>query len=159
MPRRHILSARQRSALLDLPTDEASLLRHYILADDDLIHVDVVSGRGRDTLLQGVSVYDRSVGTLNSIVSGKDARMVGDAWRLREAVRFDAAKGTETDLGTVDIEEDHLPPLFRQLLQDIGLEPAHHDLRAQPHMQLVEAGAGAVALHEIDAALAQAIGR
>ena len=40
MPRRHILSARQRSALLDLPTDEASLLRHYILADDDLIHID-----------------------------------------------------------------------------------------------------------------------
>ena len=40
MPRRHILSARHRSALLDLPTDEASLLRHYILADDDLIHID-----------------------------------------------------------------------------------------------------------------------
>lgn len=40
MPRRHILTARQRSALLDLPTDEASLLRHYILADDDLIHID-----------------------------------------------------------------------------------------------------------------------
>ncbi|KHA62685.1 hypothetical protein NI18_21685 [Sphingomonas sp. Ant20] len=40
MPRRHILSARQRSALLDLPTDAASLLRHYILADDDLIHID-----------------------------------------------------------------------------------------------------------------------
>ena len=37
MPRRHILSARQRSLLLDLSTDEASLLRHYILADDDLI--------------------------------------------------------------------------------------------------------------------------
>nr|ALZ45888.1 transposase [Sphingomonas sp. SH] len=40
MPRRHILSARQRSALLDLPTDEAALLRHYILADDDLVHID-----------------------------------------------------------------------------------------------------------------------
>ena len=40
MPRRHILSTRQRSALLDLPTDEAALLRHYILADDDLIHID-----------------------------------------------------------------------------------------------------------------------
>ena len=40
MPRRHILSARQRSSLLDLPTDEASLLRHYVLADDDLIHID-----------------------------------------------------------------------------------------------------------------------
>ncbi len=40
MPRRHILSARQRSALLDLPADEASLLRHYILADDDLTQID-----------------------------------------------------------------------------------------------------------------------
>ncbi len=40
MPRRHILSARQRSVLLDLPTDEASLLRHYVLADDDLVHID-----------------------------------------------------------------------------------------------------------------------
>lgn len=39
MPRRHILSARHRSALLDLPTDEAVLFRNYILADDDLIHI------------------------------------------------------------------------------------------------------------------------
>ena len=29
MPRRSIWSARQRAALFDLPTDEASLLRHY----------------------------------------------------------------------------------------------------------------------------------
>ncbi len=36
MPRRHILTERQRSKLFDLPTDEASMLRHYTLADDDL---------------------------------------------------------------------------------------------------------------------------
>lgn len=40
MPRRSILTERQQSALLDLPTDEASLLRHYTLADDDLEHID-----------------------------------------------------------------------------------------------------------------------
>ncbi|MCR5860142.1 Tn3 family transposase [Mesorhizobium sp. J428] len=39
MPRRQILTERQRSALFDLPTDEASLLRHYILSDDDLTHI------------------------------------------------------------------------------------------------------------------------
>lgn len=39
MPRRHILTARQRAALFDLPTDEASLLRHYTLGDDDLAHI------------------------------------------------------------------------------------------------------------------------
>ncbi len=36
MPRRNILTERQRSALLDLPTDEPSLLKHYTFADDDL---------------------------------------------------------------------------------------------------------------------------
>lgn len=39
MPRRHILTERQRSALLDLPIDELSLLRHYTLGDDDLGHI------------------------------------------------------------------------------------------------------------------------
>ena len=39
MPRRHILTKRQRAALFDLPTDEASLLRHYTLGDDDLTHI------------------------------------------------------------------------------------------------------------------------
>ena len=39
MPRRTILTARQRSALLDLPVDEPSLRKHYTLADDDLQHI------------------------------------------------------------------------------------------------------------------------
>lgn len=39
MPRRHILTERQRSALFDLPADELSLLRHYTLGDDDLAHI------------------------------------------------------------------------------------------------------------------------
>lgn len=39
MTHRTILTARQRSALFDLPTDEASLLKHYTLADDDLEHI------------------------------------------------------------------------------------------------------------------------
>ncbi len=36
MPRRRILTDRQRSSLLDLPTDDAALLHHYTLADEDL---------------------------------------------------------------------------------------------------------------------------
>ena len=39
MPRRSILTARQRAALFDLPTDEASVLRHCTMADDDIEHV------------------------------------------------------------------------------------------------------------------------
>ena len=39
MPRRHILTERQRRTLLALPTDEPSLLKHYTLAEDDLKHI------------------------------------------------------------------------------------------------------------------------
>ncbi|MYK30523.1 MAG: Tn3 family transposase [Boseongicola sp. SB0670_bin_30] len=39
MPRRSLLTERQRAALIDLPTDEASLLQHYTLADDDIEHI------------------------------------------------------------------------------------------------------------------------
>jgi hypothetical protein len=39
MPRRHILTERQRAALFDLPATEAEMLRHYILADDDVEHI------------------------------------------------------------------------------------------------------------------------
>ena len=39
MAHRILLTDRQRSALFDLPTDEASILKHYTLADDDLEHI------------------------------------------------------------------------------------------------------------------------
>lgn len=40
MAHRTILTERQRSALFDLPTDDASMMRHYILADDDIEHIN-----------------------------------------------------------------------------------------------------------------------
>jgi len=44
MPRRSIWSARRRAALFDLPTDEAALLRHYTLSDDDIEQIRVRRG-------------------------------------------------------------------------------------------------------------------
>ena len=44
MPRRSIWSACQRAALLDLPTDEAALLRHYTLSNDDIEQIRVRRG-------------------------------------------------------------------------------------------------------------------
>ena len=41
MPRRSILTARQGAALFDLPTDEASILYHYTLSDEDIEHINV----------------------------------------------------------------------------------------------------------------------
>ncbi|MEQ8697489.1 MAG: DUF4158 domain-containing protein, partial [Bauldia litoralis] len=39
MPRRTILTDRQRDALFALPVDEPTFLTHYVLSDDDLSHI------------------------------------------------------------------------------------------------------------------------
>lgn len=39
MAHRAVLTARQRAALFDLPIDEASLLKHYTLDDEDIEHI------------------------------------------------------------------------------------------------------------------------
>ena len=39
MVHRAVLTTRQRAALFDLPTDQASLLRHYTLDDEDIEHI------------------------------------------------------------------------------------------------------------------------
>lgn len=39
MPRRSLLTTRQRVALFDLPADEALLLKHYTLDDEDIEHI------------------------------------------------------------------------------------------------------------------------
>lgn len=39
MAHRTILTERQRAALFDLPTTEVEMLRHYILADNDIEHI------------------------------------------------------------------------------------------------------------------------
>lgn len=35
------MAARQRAALIDLPKDEASILYHYTLSDEDIEHINV----------------------------------------------------------------------------------------------------------------------
>jgi TnpA family transposase len=40
MTHRTVLTVRQRKALLDFPEDEASMLNHYVLSEDDLHHIN-----------------------------------------------------------------------------------------------------------------------
>ncbi|MFS0736055.1 LPS export ABC transporter permease LptG [Sphingomonas sp. 1P06PA] len=69
----------------------------WVRDGDDLIHVDTVAGRGPATRLGGVTIYDRSGGTLNTVVDAQRGQASGDGWQLDGAVRrFDVARGTVT---------------------------------------------------------------
>src|SRR3546814_17910922 len=69
----------------------------WVRDGDDLIHADAVAGRGRATRLRGVTIYERSGGRLDSILSAQTAAPVGQGWRLDKITRFTVASGkTET---------------------------------------------------------------
>ena len=53
MVHRAVLTARQRTALFDLPTDEALLLRHYTLSDED---IDFIRTRRRPENQIGIAL-------------------------------------------------------------------------------------------------------
>src|SRR3546814_3048427 len=79
------------------PRGSDLLVNVWVRDGDDLIHADAVAGRGRATRLRGVTIYERSGGRLDSILSAQTAAPVGQGWRLDKITRFTVASGkTET---------------------------------------------------------------
>lgn len=61
----------------------------WVRQGEDLFHARQVSGRGRDILLRGLTVYGRTGGTLERIVNAETARPADGGWRLERATLFD----------------------------------------------------------------------
>ncbi|MBU3077120.1 LPS export ABC transporter permease LptG [Sphingomonas quercus] len=68
----------------------------WVRSGDDLVHAATAQGRGAATRLNDVIIYDRTGGSLVSIVSGKTGQQVAGGWRLDDVTRFDVASGKLT---------------------------------------------------------------
>ena len=64
---------------------------------DDLIFVRQVSGRGESVRLAGISIYERTGGTLTRITQAEAGRHSGDGWALTGVTRFDLETGQQTE--------------------------------------------------------------
>ena len=99
MAHRIILTARQRAALFYLPTDEASMLRHYTLADEDL---DIIRTRRRARNRFGVALqlcalrYPGRLLTPGEVIPEPIARFVAAQLGLRPDGFADYACRAET---------------------------------------------------------------
>jgi lipopolysaccharide export system permease protein len=89
------LSAWQAVDYGPIPRESGTSNNVWVRHQDDLIFARVVSGRGETTRLSGVTVYDRSGGTLDTVIEAKAARPSGDGWLLEEATIFDVSTTTE----------------------------------------------------------------
>jgi lipopolysaccharide export system permease protein len=84
----------------------------WVRDGDHLIHAAQVTGRGAGTRLSDITIYNRMGGSLQAIVTASGGLPKGNAWQLSNAKRFDVARGSETDLGTVTVGSGIRPDQF-----------------------------------------------
>ena len=84
-----------------MPTGHEGETNVWVRNGDDLIHADFADGRGAKTKLTHVTIFDRSGGTLSSIVTGDTAVPSGAGWALANATRFDIGSGVRQALGSL----------------------------------------------------------
>ncbi|MBC7985197.1 MAG: LPS export ABC transporter permease LptG [Sphingomonadaceae bacterium] len=95
-----------------LPEGEASARNVWVRSGDDLINARLAYGRGAETRLRGVEVFDRSGGTLEAIASAQRARYTGEAWLLEDATRFDLERVAESTPRDMLVAEGVTPDQF-----------------------------------------------
>lgn len=126
----------QRVSYGPLPIDRGDRSNVWVRDGDDLIQVDQTRGRGEATVLGGVTIYDRTGGSLVAIVRSTRGTRAGNGWRITDAKRFDVVKGTVTPLGTVTVADGVRPDQFTlatvnaEGLSFTGLKAAIDDLSA-----------------------------
>ncbi|WP_419809784.1 LPS export ABC transporter permease LptG [Sphingomonas sp.] len=95
-----------------LPPDRGDRTNVWVRDGDDLIEVDSIAGRGATARLAGVTLYDRTGGSLVSIIRAPAGKLEGDGWRIGPATRFDVASGQLTSIGSVVVARGVRPDQF-----------------------------------------------
>ena len=84
----------------------------WVRNGDNLINARAVTGRGAATRLEGVTVYNRQGGALETIVRASSARFEDDGWVVGNAQRFDIRTGAQSNLGTIRVAGGVRPDQF-----------------------------------------------
>lgn len=95
-----------------LPIDRGERTNVWVRDGDDLIAVQQVRGRGAATRLGNITVYDRTAGRLEAIITAPHGHRVSGGWDIEPATRFDVASGKLQALGRVTIAADVRPDQF-----------------------------------------------
>lgn len=95
-----------------LPIDRGERTNVWVRDGDDLIAVQQVRGRGAQTRLGTITVYDRTGGRLEAIITAPHGHRVAGGWDIEPATRFDVASGKLQSLGRVTIAADVRPDQF-----------------------------------------------
>lgn len=95
-----------------LPKDSNAQLNVWVREGDDLIHAAVVTGRGAQTRLENVTIYDRDGGRLTGIARAKSGRFTPQGWRLEQVQTFAVETGAQKTLPSLTVGKSVRPDQF-----------------------------------------------
>ena len=102
------LSAWDAADYKPIPPSSGILSNVWIRDGDDLVRARIVAGRGPQTELRGVTIYERDYGALAKVIEAERATQVPGGWRLENVSSYDARmnivmrRPEMTDLSGVD---------------------------------------------------------
>jgi lipopolysaccharide export system permease protein len=79
---------------------------------EDLIFVRQVAGEGDQVRLAGITIYDRTGGTLRRILDARTGARVARGWELRDVSLFSVDTGRLARMGRVDLGNPLTPDQF-----------------------------------------------
>lgn len=74
-----------------LPPDRGVLSNVWVRNGEELVHADIVAGRGARARLEGVTIYEREAGELAQMIDARRADQIPGAWRLTGVSVYDTA--------------------------------------------------------------------
>lgn len=95
-----------------VPPDPGYKTNVWVRDKANLIHAGVVRGEAPNITLSNITIYDRTSGALDFLVTAETARSLPEGWRVIDAKRFDAKTGVMTDLGTIEAAKGVSPEQF-----------------------------------------------
>jgi lipopolysaccharide export system permease protein len=103
-----VRSAREVSAWSNadykkVPAHSGAISNVWLLSGDDLVHVDLLGGRGDRLQLRGVRIYDRGGGSLMHTIEAESAVRdpKGGGWVLRNVRTYDATQNVVRRFATM----------------------------------------------------------
>jgi lipopolysaccharide export system permease protein len=102
----------QENAYAKVPAEKLLTTESWVRAGNDLFHAEAVSGSDAETLLTGVTIYDRLDDRLVRIVRAATARPAPAGWLLQDVAAFDVASGRRTTAPDMLFETAVVPRQF-----------------------------------------------
>lgn len=138
------LSAWERVDYGPIPAASNVRTNVWVRDGDNLVNAKTVTGRGKDVVLEDITIYDRTNNSLRYMMHGDEARYTGSSWIVTDVTQFNVLTGTEEFQDSITIGNALRPDQFT--LANVNADGLSFTQLVSAISELEEAGRPTMAL-------------